>query len=130
MTDYYAILEIPRTATAEEIKKSYLKLALKWHPDHNAGNEKEATEKFKLISEAYAALSDTERREELEDFYEDGDNTYHCPYHGCYWPYSFICNADWYPCYSWTYFDSLYDDCWCGLNSNWTCCHCGHCTQW
>ena len=59
--DYYELLEVDRTATPEEIKKAYRKLALKYHPDRNPGN-KEAEEKFKLINEAYQVLSDREKR--------------------------------------------------------------------
>ena len=51
--DYYEILGVPRSASAEEIKKSYRKLALQHHPDRNPGN-KEAEEKFKEAAEAYA----------------------------------------------------------------------------
>ena len=53
-SDYYSILEVNKTAEANEIKKAYHKLALKWHPDKN--NSPEAGEKFKLISEAYKGL--------------------------------------------------------------------------
>ncbi|MDW8093574.1 MAG: J domain-containing protein [Caldimicrobium sp.] len=65
--DYYAILGIPRNATQEEIKKAYRRLAMKYHPDRNKGN-KEAEEKFKEINEAYAVLSDPEKRK-LYDMY-------------------------------------------------------------
>lgn len=54
--DYYSVLEVPKTATADDIRKSYRKLALKWHPDRNKGDpdkENEAKKKFKEINEAY-----------------------------------------------------------------------------
>ena len=55
--DYYQVLGVDKKASADEIKKAYRKLALKWHPDKNPNN-KSAEEKFKKISEAYAVLSD------------------------------------------------------------------------
>lgn len=61
MKNYYDILGVSRTATEDEIKKSYRKLALKYHPDKNQGN-KEAEEKFKEISGAYEVLSDSSKR--------------------------------------------------------------------
>jgi len=59
--DYYEILEVSRSATLEEIKKAYRRLALKYHPDRNPG-DKEAEEKFKLINEAYQVLGDEKKR--------------------------------------------------------------------
>lgn len=56
--DYYKILDIPRTATEEEVKKAFKKLALKWHPDRNPNNKKAAEEKFKEIAEAYEGNED------------------------------------------------------------------------
>jgi molecular chaperone DnaJ len=67
MKDYYEILEISRTATVEEIKVAYRRLALRYHPDKNPGDQV-AEEQFKRISEAYQVLSDTEKRQ-LYDLY-------------------------------------------------------------
>jgi len=60
--DYFRILGVSRDASEEEIKKSYRKIAMLYHPDRNPGN-KEAEEKFKLASEAYEVLRDPEKRE-------------------------------------------------------------------
>ena len=56
--DYYTTLEVSKTATLDEIKKAYKKLAVKWHPDKNPDNKDQATEKFRTIAEAYEILSD------------------------------------------------------------------------
>ncbi len=66
--DYYQELEITKTASTEEIKSSYKKLALKWHPDKNKGNEESATLKFQKISEAYAVLSDPKKKERYDKY--------------------------------------------------------------
>lgn len=70
--DYYEVLGVPRNATAEEIKSAYRKLALKYHPDRNPG-DKEAEEKFKEASEAYACLSDPEKRAKYDRFGHAGN---------------------------------------------------------
>jgi curved DNA-binding protein len=66
--DYYQILGVSREATADEIKKSYRKLAMKYHPDKAKGDKKQAEEKFKQISEAYAVLSNPDKKKEYDEF--------------------------------------------------------------
>lgn len=51
--DYYKILQVDRNAKDDDLKKAYRKLAMKWHPDKNPNNKKDAEAKFKQISEAY-----------------------------------------------------------------------------
>ncbi|WP_415063627.1 DnaJ C-terminal domain-containing protein [Bdellovibrio sp.] len=65
--DFYSILGVARSASPEEIKKAYRKLAMQYHPDKNPGDKK-AEEKFKEISEAYDTLSDTKKREMYDQF--------------------------------------------------------------
>jgi molecular chaperone DnaJ len=79
MKNYYEILGVSKEATAEEIKKSYRKLSLKYHPDKNPDGE----EKFKEISEAYTILSDSEKRRQydrggtsFEDMFSGGGNPF------------------------------------------------------
>jgi len=69
--DYYKILGITRSASKEEIKKAYRKLALKYHPDRNKG-DKGAEAKFKEMSEAYAVLSDPEKKKQYDMFGAEG----------------------------------------------------------
>ncbi|MDD3445305.1 MAG: DnaJ domain-containing protein, partial [Zavarzinia sp.] len=59
--DYYELLGVARGASADDIKKSFRKLAMKWHPDKNPGDA-DAEQKFKEINEAYSVLSDEEKR--------------------------------------------------------------------
>ncbi len=69
--DYYSILGVAKNASDEEIKKAYRKLAMKYHPDRNP-NKKEAEERFKEINEAYAVLSDKEKRKQYDTFGAEG----------------------------------------------------------
>ncbi len=64
--DYYKVLGVNKTASADEIKKAYRKLALKYHPDKNKG-DKDAESKFKEISEAYEVLKDSEKRAKFDN---------------------------------------------------------------
>lgn len=59
--DFYDILGVSRSASPEELKKTYRKLAMKYHPDKNPGDKK-AEDKFKELNEAYDVLSDTKKR--------------------------------------------------------------------
>lgn len=70
--DYYKILQVDRSANDDDLKKAYRKLAMKWHPDKNPNNKKEAEAKFKQISEAYDVLSDPQKRSVYDQFGEDG----------------------------------------------------------
>lgn len=65
--DYYEVLGVPKTATKDEIKKGYRKLAIQYHPDKNPGN-KEAEEKFKEATEAYEVLSDEQKRQVYDQY--------------------------------------------------------------
>ena len=65
--DYYEVLGVEKSASAEEIKKAYRKSAMKYHPDRNPG-DKEAEEKFKEIGEAYEVLSDDQKRSRYDQF--------------------------------------------------------------
>src|SRR3954468_22492528 len=65
--DYYEILGVNRTATDQEIKSAYRRLAIKYHPDKNP-NDASAEEKFKEAAEAYSVLSDTEQRQRYDRF--------------------------------------------------------------
>lgn len=68
--DYYETLGVPRTATKDDIKSAYRKLAFQYHPDRNKSPG--AEEKFKQISEAYAVLSDEEKRRQYDEFGREG----------------------------------------------------------
>ena len=69
--DYYEVLGVDRQASEEEIKKTYRKLALKYHPDRNPGDQ-EAEDKFKEAAEAYEVLRDSEKRNIYDQFGHEG----------------------------------------------------------
>src|SRR5512137_3169474 len=70
--DYYDVLGIGRSASKDEIKQAYRKLAMKFHPDMNKDNQKAAEEKFKEISEAYEVLIDDEKRARYDQYGHEG----------------------------------------------------------
>ncbi|XP_072179568.1 dnaJ homolog subfamily B member 6-B-like isoform X1 [Diadema setosum] len=72
MPDFYRVLNVAKTASPDDIKKAYRRLALKWHPDKNPNNKFEAEKKFKEIAEAYEILSDEKKREVYDRYGLDG----------------------------------------------------------
>lgn len=79
--DYYEILGVSRTASADEIKKAYRKLALKYHPDRNP-DDKESENKFKEAAEAYEVLSNDEKRRQYDQFGHAGPGQAGGGFHG------------------------------------------------
>ena len=72
--DYYDVLGVSKSASKDELKKSYRKLAMKYHPDRNP-DDSEASEKFKELSEAYEILSDDQKRQAYDNFGHEGVNS-------------------------------------------------------
>ena len=70
--DYYEVLGVSKTATDDELKKAYRKLAKQYHPDANPNNKEEAEKKFKEINEAYETLSNPQKRKMYDQFGPDG----------------------------------------------------------
>lgn len=70
--DYYEVLKVSRNATEEDLRRSYKKLAMKWHPDKNPDGKNDAEAKFKQISEAYDILSDPKKRQIYDLYGEEG----------------------------------------------------------
>ncbi len=71
MADYYDLLDVPRNASTDDIKRAYRKLALKYHPDRNQGS-KDTEERFKEVTEAYEVLRDSEKRSVYDRYGEQG----------------------------------------------------------
>ena len=72
--DYYEVLGVSKSATPEELKKAFKRLAIKYHPDKNPGN-KEAEDKFKEAAEAYEVLNDPQKRTTYDQFGHQGVNS-------------------------------------------------------
>ncbi|CAN1169150.1 DnaJ homolog subfamily B member 1 [Linum perenne] len=72
--DYYEILKVNKSASEDDLKKSYRRLAMKWHPDKNPNNKNDAEATFKHISQAYDVLSDPEKRASYDQYGEEGLN--------------------------------------------------------
>src|SRR5512140_1643528 len=72
--DYYEILSVNQSASTDEIKTSYRKLAMQFHPDRNPGN-KEAEDKFKEVAEAYEVLSDQQKKQVYDQYGHSGLNS-------------------------------------------------------
>jgi len=74
--DHYEVLGLTSTCSNDDIKTSYKKLALRWHPDKNRDNAAEATNKFQKIAEAYSILSDPEKRQRYDKYGTVDDNDF------------------------------------------------------
>lgn len=74
--DYYEVLGVSKTATDEELKKAYRRLAKKYHPDANPDNKEEAEKNFKEVNEAYEVLSDAQKRRMYDQFGHDGPSRF------------------------------------------------------
>ena len=70
--DYYEVLGVARDASADEVKRAFKKLALRYHPDRNPDDRKGAEERFKEVAEAYEVLSDAEKRQRYDRYGHEG----------------------------------------------------------
>ena len=75
--DYYEVLGVEKTATDDELKKAYRRLAKKYHPDANPDNKEEAEAKFKEVNEAYEVLSNPQKRKMYDQFGTELPECYH-----------------------------------------------------
>lgn len=80
--DYYEVLGVSKTATDDELKKAFRKLAKQYHPDANPNNKEEAEAKFKEVNEAYEVLSDKQKRAMYDQFGHSGANGYSSDFSG------------------------------------------------
>jgi len=80
--DYYEVLGVSKSATEDELKKAYRKLAKQYHPDANPDNKEEAEKKFKEVNEAYEVLSDPQKRKMYDQFGHSGPNGYSSDFSG------------------------------------------------
>lgn len=80
--DYYEVLGVSKSATDEELKKAFRKLAKQHHPDANPNNKEEAERKFKEVNEAYEVLSDKQKRNMYDQFGHSGANGYSSDFSG------------------------------------------------
>ncbi len=98
-SDYYDILGIGKSASADEIKKAYRKQALEWHPDRHKDNKEAAEKRFKEINEAYQVLSDSQKRQAYDQYGHDafapgggaraGENPFGGGFGGQYGPFTY-----------------------------------------
>ncbi len=80
--DYYEVLGVEKTASDDDLKKAYRKLAKQYHPDANPDNREEAEKKFKEVNEAYEVLSDAQKRKMYDQFGHSGPNGYESGFNG------------------------------------------------
>ncbi len=96
--DYYQVLDITKSSSADEIKKAYRKLALQYHPDRN--KTKEAEEKFKEVTKAYEVLSDTQKKQTYDQY---GHSAFEQPFGGAQGPFGGAGQQGRYGPFSYTY---------------------------